>query len=158
MNNKVLGTSIEDAQVDVQVVDVAPDPRRVTVTITRSEPTFLAKVLNVNTVDTKVIGVAEVGRNSKLVETGTSFLGQVIRHLHINVIRRNRFRPRPTGVYDLYQFLRDVDAESVGPAVLEPLGELVARIVVENVDVEFSLLGQAGERQIAAAEVSDRWI
>ena len=44
MNNKVLGTSIEDAQVTVDVVDVAPDPRRVTVTITRSEPTFLAKV------------------------------------------------------------------------------------------------------------------
>jgi len=67
MNNKVLGTSIEDAQVDVQVVDVAPDPRRVTVTITRSEPTFLAKILNVDTVATKVTGVAEVGRTS----TGT---------------------------------------------------------------------------------------
>src|SRR5437762_12201376 len=33
INNKVLGTSIADAQVDVQVVDVAPNPRRVTVTI-----------------------------------------------------------------------------------------------------------------------------
>src|SRR5213593_1157019 len=32
INNKVLGTSIADAQVDVQVVDVAPNPRRVTVT------------------------------------------------------------------------------------------------------------------------------
>ncbi len=67
MSNKVLGTSIEDAQVDVQVVDVAPDPRRVTVTITRSEPTFLAKILNVDTVATEVRGVAEVGRTS----TGT---------------------------------------------------------------------------------------
>ena len=67
INNKVLGTSIADAQVDVQVVDVAPNPRRVTVTITRSEPTFLAKILNVDTVATKVTGVAEVGRTS----TGT---------------------------------------------------------------------------------------
>ncbi len=65
LSNKVLGTSIEDAQVDVQVnADNGIDPRRVTVTITRSEPTFLAKVLNVNTVDTKVTGVAELGRKS----------------------------------------------------------------------------------------------
>ncbi len=57
--------------------------------------------------------VAEVGGNAELVETGASFLGQVIRHLHIDVIGRNRLRSRPTGVDDLDQFLRDVDAEAV---------------------------------------------
>ena len=33
----------------------------------------------------------------------------------------------------------------------------MARIVVEHVDVEFSLLGQASKRQVAAAEVANHW-
>ena len=64
----------------------------------------------------------------------------------------------PSCVDDLDQFLRDVDAEAVIPAILEPLGELIAGIVVQHVDVQFAMIGQAGERQVAAAEIADRGV
>ncbi len=102
--------------------------------------------------------VAEVAGNAELGQPGAGLLRQVIGHLDVDVVGRNRLRPRPTGVDDLDKFFGDVDAEAVVPAVLKPLGELVAGIVVEHVDVEFALLRQAGERQVAAAQVADGWV
>ena len=99
--------------------------------------------------------VAEVAGDAELGQTGAGLLGQVIGHLDVDVVRRNRFRARPTLVDDLDQFFGDVDAQPVVPAVLEPLGQLVAGVVVQHVDVEFALLGQAGEGEVAAAQVAD---
>ena len=98
--------------------------------------------------------VAEVAGDAKLGETGSGLLGQVIGHLDVDVIRRNQLSACPALVDDLDQFLGDIDAEPVIPAVLEPLGQLIAGIMVENIHIQFSLLRQSGEGQVAAAQIA----
>lgn len=44
------------------------------------------------------------------------------------------------------------------PTVLEPSGQLVAGIMVEHVYVQFALLREPREGQVATAEVSDSGI
>ena len=67
----------------------------------------------------------------------------MIGHLDINVERGDRFGTRPTVVDDINEFLRDVDAEFVIPTILEPLVQLVAGIMVKDINVEFALLGES---------------
>lgn len=98
--------------------------------------------------------VAEVAGDSKLGETGPGLLGQVIGHLDVDVIRRNRLWTCPTAIDDLDKFFGDVDTEPVVPAVIKPHGQLVAGIVVEYIDVELSLLRKPGQREVAAAQVA----
>jgi hypothetical protein len=59
---------------------------------------------------------------------------------------------RPAFVNDLDEFLGDVHAPAVVPAVVEPLFEFLRGVVVEHVHVEFALLGEAGEGEVAGAE------
>lgn len=46
----------------------------------------------------------------------------------------------------------------VTPSILEPLRQFSACIVIEDVDVQLSLMRKAGEGQITAAKVTDGWI
>ena len=98
--------------------------------------------------------VAEVIGNTKLVEPGSCLLRQVIRRFDVNVVRGDRFRPRPTIVNDIDKLGRDVVAEVIRPTVLEPAGELLAGIVVEHIDIQLALLREARQRQVAAAEIA----
>jgi Flp pilus assembly protein TadG len=59
--NKTMGTAVTAA--DVQAVGDAAN-RRVTVTITRTEPTFFSKVMGVNSIQVRTTAVAEASRNS----------------------------------------------------------------------------------------------
>src|SRR6266403_1793335 len=78
----------------------------------------------------------------------------MVSHLNVNMIRRRAFGLRPTFVENLDQFLGNVDAPFVSPAVIKPLSELLGGIVVEHVDVEFTLFGESGEREIAGTKKS----
>jgi len=61
IQNATMGTAITDAEVSV-AVDLAN--RKVTVDIARSEPTFFAKVLNVNSVNVGVRAIAEAAEHA----------------------------------------------------------------------------------------------
>ena len=100
-------------------------------------------------------GGAEVARDAELGQAGARLLRQVVGHLDVDVVRRNRRVARPTRVDDLRQFVRDVHAPAVGPACLEPAGQLPTGVVVQHVDVEFALPRQAGLGQVAAAQIAD---
>ena len=64
----------------------------------------------------------------------------------------------PACIEDFDQFVRDVDAPLIVPTVLEPLLELLAGVLIEHIDVQFPLLRQSGEREIAASQKSSRRI
>ena len=82
---------------------------------------------------------------------------QVVRNLEIDVVWRNEPLARPALINDVGQLFRDVHAPPVGPAVLEPVDQLVARIVFQNIDVQFPLACQPGHCEVAAAqEAGDR--
>lgn len=97
---------------------------------------------------------AELRRNAELGQAGPGFLGQVVGHLHIYLVRRDERLPRPALVNNLHQLAGDVDAPAVVPSVLEPSGQLLASVVIEHIDVEFALPGKTREGQVAAAQVA----
>ncbi len=102
--------------------------------------------------------VAKVAGNAELRESGAYLLRKVVGDFQVNVIGERSLFPRPTTVDNLRQFLRDVQTPTVVPAVIEPLLEFVAGVVVKHVHVEFALLGQTCQREIAAADETDGWI
>ena len=84
--------------------------------------------------------VAEIAGDAKLRQAGASLLGEVVGHLDVDVVRRDRLGTRPTVVDDLDKFFRNIDAKPIIPAVLKPLGQFVASVVVQDIDIEFTLL------------------
>ena len=93
--------------------------------------------------------VTHVRRDGEFGQAGPGFFGQVVGHLDVDMVRGRTFRPRPTFVDHLDEFLGDVHAPLIAPAVLEPLFELQGGVVVEDVHIELALVGQAGEREVA---------
>ncbi len=96
--------------------------------------------------------LVEVVGNAELSQASSRLLGEVVGHLDVDVKGRNWLRACPTIVDDLDEFLGDVYAEAIIPAVFKPLRQFVACVVVQNIDVEFPLLGQSGQGQVAALE------
>src|ERR1700674_1999746 len=92
----------------------------------------------------------------KLGESSPRLLGKVVRHLQINVIWGKRLFSCPTVIDDLDQFIRDVEAPLIAPAILEPLLQLVAGVLIEDIDIQFSLLRKTGEGQVAATKKTSR--
>ncbi len=97
-------------------------------------------------------GIAHVGRNGEFGQPGPGLFGQVVGHLDVDVIGGRALGPRPAFVNHLNEFLGNVHAPLVAPAVLEPLFEFPGGVLVEDVHVEFALVGQAGEREVARTE------
>jgi len=97
-------------------------------------------------------GFPHVGRDGELGEAGESFLGEVVGRFDVDVIGRGAFGPGPAFVNDLDEFPGDVHAPSVGPAIVEPLLKFPGGVLIEDVHVEFTLIGQAGEGEVAGAE------
>ncbi len=64
--------------------------------------------------------ITEILRNLELRKPGPSFLRQVVRHVQVDVIRRERLFVCPTRVDDLDQFFGNVDAPGVKPLIFEP--------------------------------------
>lgn len=97
-------------------------------------------------------GIAHVLRDGKFGQARARFLSQVVGHLDVNLIRRRALGPSPAFVDDLDEFLGDVDAPLVVPAVVEPLFQFLRGIMVEDIHIEFALFGKTGEREVAGAE------
>jgi len=102
--------------------------------------------------------ISKFRRDAELGKPGAGFLRQVVRHLHVDLIRREHFLPRPAFINNLDQFSRNVDAPAITPSCLEPLNQLVGGIVIEHVDIQLALMGEAGKREIAATQVADNGI
>ena len=100
-------------------------------------------------------GIAEVGGDAKFGEAGARLLGEVVGDLDVYVVRVDKFLARPAFVDDGGQLFGYIDAPAVIPAFFEPAGELVAGVMVEDVDVQLALSGEAGLGQVAAAQVAD---
>src|SRR6185369_4422051 len=98
----------------------------------------------------KVLGDLELG------QTRPRLLGEMVDHLEIDEVGRVDLFPGPALVDGLQELLGDVEAEAVVPALLEPAGELGARVVIQHVYVELPLLDEAGEGEIAASYEADR--
>ena len=92
-------------------------------------------------------------RNS--VRRRPGLLGQVVGHLEVNVVGRKGFPRAQLSSMIADQVVGNVEAPAVVPAILEPAGQLVAGVVVENIDIQLPLVRQAGKRQVAAADKAD---
>jgi hypothetical protein len=80
-------------------------------------------------------GVAEIRWQREFRKPSPGFLCQVVRHLYIYIIWRDEIGSGPALFDHLNKFLGDIEAPVVGPAVLEPLGQLGSGVVIENVHV-----------------------
>ena len=78
--------------------------------------------------------------NAELRKSGACFLGKVVGHLDVDMVRGIGSSRAQLLVDDLDEFLGDVDAKPVVPSILEPSGELVAGVMVKDIDVELALL------------------
>lgn len=96
--------------------------------------------------------------DAKFSQPGPRLLRQVVGHLDVNVVRRHEGFTSPAFFDDLCKFRGNVDAPAIFPAVLEPLGQLVASVVIEHVNIQLTLAGQTSEGQIAAAKVANSGI
>src|SRR6266540_2902524 len=97
----------------------------------------------------------EILRQAELGEIGASLLGEVIGHLEVDVIGREDIFSRPAFFNDFQQLVRNIDAPAILSAVLEPLSELAVSVMIEDINVQFSLLRETGEGEVATVEVSD---
>lgn len=80
----------------------------------------------------------------------------MVRHFDVDIVGRQRLDARPALLDDLDELIRNIQAPAVIPQLLEPLRELGAGIVIEHVDIQFSLLGEPRHGEVAAAEIPDR--
>jgi hypothetical protein len=55
---------------------------------------------------------------------------------------------------DFGKLIRDVEAPLVGPTVFEPSGQLIAGLVVKDIDVKLALVREPRKRKIAGAEIT----
>ena len=91
----------------------------------------------------------------KFGEAGACLLGEMVGDLNVYVVRVDKFLTRPAFVDDGGKLFGDVNTPAVVPALFEPVGELFAGVIVEDVDVQFALAGEAGLGEVAAAHVAD---
>ena len=99
--------------------------------------------------------VLELARDAEFRQARPRFLRKVVGHLDIDVVGRDRRFARPAFLDDLDELFGDVDAKTVVPAALEPVGQFLRGVVIQHIDVQLALPGQPGQGQVAAAEVSD---
>ncbi len=71
------------------------------------------------------------------------------------MVGRRPFFTGPAFVDDVRQFLGNIEAPAIPPAVLEPVRQLHAGIAVQHIDVQFTLMGETGQGEIAAAQITD---
>jgi len=91
-------------------------------------------------------------RDTEFRKACTRFLSKVECHLEVDMIGRHQTLTRPALVDDVGQFLGNIDAPTVAPAIFKPIDQLVAGIVLQHIDVQFPLLGQARKREVRATQ------
>jgi hypothetical protein len=75
----------------------------------------------------------------------------MVGHLDIDVVWRDWLRTSPALVDNVGNLLRDVQTPFVTPPFVKPLCQFFASVMVGDIDVQFPLLRQPREGQIAAA-------
>ena len=98
--------------------------------------------------------VAEIARDAELPQAGARLFGEVVRHLDIDVVRRNGRLPGPAFLDDPRKLLADVDAPAIIPAGLEPCAEFFAGVLVNHIDIQFALSRQAGKGEVATPDIA----
>ena len=99
--------------------------------------------------------VSENLRNAKLGLTVPRFLGKVVGDFQIDVIGGDPFFARPALLDDVGQLVGNIDAPTISPSRIEPVGEFLTGIMVHHIDVKLSLHGQARKGQVAAPHKPD---
>ena len=99
--------------------------------------------------------ISELRRDSEFGQPIPRFLRKMISNLDIDVVWRNDFFSRPALLDDIDQLGRDIDAPFVFPLILEPIGQFLGGIGIDDVNVELALSRQARQSQIAASEITD---
>src|SRR5690606_30760226 len=77
----------------------------------------------------------EIPGKAELRQPHPRVIGEMVSDLKVYVVRGDRFRASPALLDYLHEVVGDVNAPPVGPALLEPVGELSTGIVVDDVDV-----------------------
>ena len=96
--------------------------------------------------------VPENAGDAKLRLTVPRLLREVIGDLQIDVVGFDQCLTRPAFLDDRRQLFRNVDAPAIIPAILKPACQLVASVVIHDIDIQFALEREAGKRQVAAAD------
>ena len=96
----------------------------------------------------------KIFRYAKLNKPLTSILAKVVGDLDVDVIRRDLSLARPALVDDARQFVGDVQAPDVIPALFKPGCQFAARVAIHHIDVQFALVLQAGPGEVAASEIA----
>ena len=73
-------------------------------------------------------------------------------------MRRHQTLAGPAFVDDVRKFIGDVDTPAVAPAILEPIHQLVAGVVLKYIDIQLALPGESGNGKVAATQKTSDWI
>ncbi len=76
----------------------------------------------------------------------------MVGHFDVDVVGRHGNLARPALVNELDELAGNIHTPTVVPAVVEPLFEFLGGVVVEDVNVEFTLHGESGEDEVAGAK------
>ena len=87
--------------------------------------------------------VPEVPRDAEFGQAGPRFLRQVVSDLDVDVVRRDELLSRPAFIDDLSKVIRDIHTPVIVPAVFEPSSQLLAGVVIHDIDVQFALVGKS---------------
>ena len=93
----------------------------------------------------------KAGWKAELTQACTRFGAEVVRNVQIDVVRRNGLFPCPTALDDGGQVSRYIQRPSVCPTRIEPLGKVLSTQVIQHIDIQLTMLGKPGQREVAAA-------
>ena len=99
--------------------------------------------------------VSENLRNAKLGLTVPRFLGKVVGDFQVNMIGGDQLCACPALLDDVGQLVGNIDAPTIAPSRIEPVGKFLTGVMVHHINVKLSVHGQAREGQVAAPHESD---
>ena len=83
--------------------------------------------------------ISEILRDTIANDSFPRFLGEMVSHFDVDVVRWNRLWTCPALVNDVCNFVGNVQTPLVAPPVVEPPGQLLAGIVIRYINVQFAL-------------------
>ena len=83
--------------------------------------------------------ISEIFRDSIANDSFPRFLGEMVSHFDVDVVRWNRLWTCPALVDDVCDFIGNVQTPLVAPSVVEPPGQLLAGIVIRYIDIQLTL-------------------
>jgi len=99
--------------------------------------------------------ILEDGRDAKVLQPGTRLLREMIGHLEVDVVGWGHLVARPAFIDNLGKFVGDIQAPALVPALVKPALQFLARITVQHINVEFALVLESCQREVAAAKIAN---